>query len=574
MFPRVTKVRKGGTTYRYLQIVESFREEGVSKKRVVANLGRMEFLHGKLDELVRRLRRYCEEPLVAPEEMAGGTSGFWGGVLVARHLWEKTGLTEIIRRLSRRMRCKFDVEESAFVLVANRLTEPRSEHGLARWLEHTFVCDSEGARWKPDWLPPEKVTKERRVKVAHGQLNRWYRTLDALLAAKEEIERELYFTVRDLFNVKVDMVFYDVTSSFFRRRTPKGKLRRHGKSRDGHPREVQVVVGVVMANGWPIAHHVFPGNTADKATLQGVVADVEERFGIERVIVVADRGMVSAENLEFVAGRKYRYLVAIKGRRCEEAARVLDGLGDEWEKVDGENKVQEVALSGEGSRYLVVESEQRKEYERSLREKSVARTRDALGRIARSVKKGRLKDPAKIGARAGRALSENHGHRYFSYGVPSAGRFEFREDPAKMRAELIREGRYILKTDDPKITALDAVAAYKELSTVEDGFRDLKDVLEMRPVWHKTDPRVRAHIFVATLALFLKRTLQHILDEKGVNLSATDALEAMKSMSAAELDLGGRTERVVFAPGPDARRVLAALGIRKIDPPSPQRGSS
>ena len=185
---------------------------------------------------------------------------------------------------------------------------------------------------------------------------------------------------------------------------------------------------------------------------------------------------------------------------------------------------------------------------------------------------GRLKDPAKIGARAARAMSQNHGTRYFSYEVPGKGQFRFQEDRAKMEAELAREGRYILKTDDAQITALDAVEAYKELSTVEAGFRDLKDVIAMRPIWHKTDQRICAHIFVATLALFLKRTLQQQLEKRGLCLGASDALAAMMSVGVSELELDGQTHRVVSTPGRDARRVLKVLGIQELNPPSASAG--
>jgi len=223
-------------------------------------------------------------------------------------------LDEVLREHCQTTRQKFDVTETAFVLAANRLCEPGSEHGLARWLEHTFVCDRQGHRWEPDWLPAEQITKQHRVKVRHQQLNRWYRTLDALLAGKKEIEKALYFRVRDLFNVKVDMVFYDLTTTYFCRKSPVGKLRRHGQCKDGKPRQVHVLLGVVMANGFPIAHHVFPGNTAEKKTLQDVLLDLEIRFGLRRVMVVSDRGLVSPENLKFLSQTRLHYLLGIPGR--------------------------------------------------------------------------------------------------------------------------------------------------------------------------------------------------------------------------------------------------------------------
>jgi len=133
------------------------------------------------------------------------------------------------------------------------------------------------------------------------------------------------------------------------------------------------------------------------------------------------------------------------------------------------------------------------------------------------------------------------------------------------------EGQYILKTDDAELTAGDAVSAYKELSTVEFGFRDLKDVIEGRPIFHQRDERVEAHIFVATLALFLKRTLEHQLAAELPELSSTDAFAAMKSIGIAELNLNGQTTRLVSGGGRDARRLLAALGIKGIEPPSPEK---
>jgi transposase len=570
MFLRVSRVTSGQRTYEYLQILETYREEGRHRQRVIANLGRLDRLGETLDNLMRSMRRYCREQFVSPTEIASRSSAVWGPILLARHLWEEMGLTEIIHRVCRSPRQKYDVAERAFVLVANRLTEPSSEHGLARWLEHTFVCDRQGRRWEPDWLPVEAITKDQRVKVSSGQLQRWYRTLDALLGAKEAIEGALYRRVRDLFSLQVNLVFYDVTSAYFQRREPTGRLRRHGKSRDGHPREVQVIVGVVMANGWPIAHHLFPGQTADKSTLQSVVADVQRRFGVRRVTVVADRGMVSEANLAFLSERGFRYLVGIKGRRSREAAQVLASLGEDegaWVRVDEENRVQTVRLGEEPVRYFVVESGARKAYEQSLRERSMDRVGQALEKIARAVSAGRLKDPAKIGARAERAVAANHGKRYFSYAVGGEGQFTFEQDAEKMRAELAREGRYILKSDDPDLTAVDAVETYKELATVEAGFRDLKDVIAMRPIWHKTDDRIRAHILVATLALFLKRTLQHHLDAEGVCLSASDALGAMKTVSVTDLDLGGTKHRLVTSGGRDARRVLKALRLRDPRPP-------
>ena len=571
MFTRVTKVKSGGQTYEYLQIVEAYRDNGRPKQRVVANLGRLDRLGNRIDDLIGSLRKHSQKTFVSPDEIASREGLPWGPVLLCRHLWEQMDLPAILRRCCRSSRKRFDVAETAFVLVANRLCEPRSEHGLARWLEHTFVCDAEGRRWQPDWLAVEQITKQQRVKVRYRQLDRWYRTLDALLAAQPHIEEALYARVRDLFSVKVDLVFYDLTTTYFARRSPKGRLRRHGCPKDGKPRQVQVVLGVVMAHGWPIAHHVFPGNQAESKTLRKVLTDLDRRFGLGRVMVVSDRGLTTPENLAFLSESPFRYLLGLRGRRSKEACAVLDALQENrWVRVDAGNQAQEVKLADRSGRYFVIESRERKAYEESLRARSMERAREGFEKVAAAVEAGRLKDPAKIGARAARTASRHHGHRYYSWEVPGRGQFRFFEDPAKLEAETRHEGKYLLKTDDADLGPVEAVAAYKELSTVESGFRDLKDVIDMRPIYHQRDDRVRAHLFVASLALFLKRTLEHQLADQLPELSGTEAFAAMRSIGLRELTVGDEPLRLVPRGGRDAHRVLSAMGITDTKPPTPQ----
>lgn len=347
MFARVTTVRQGGRRYQYLQILESYHDDGHCRHRLVANLGRVDRLGDKLDRLVASLGPYCQKPPVRPEDLRCQSALTWGPVLLSRFLWDQMDLDEAIDPSGGSHRKHVAVRAAAFVLVAHRLCEPGSEHGLARWLEHTFVCDREGRRWEPDWLAAEKITKRQRVKVHSRQLALWYRTLDALFAAKDKIEQHLYYRVRDLFHVKVDLVCYDLTSTYFCRKRPRGVLCRHGIGKDGKPRQVQVLIGVVMANGFPIAHHVFAGNASEKKTLPEVLADLQNRFGIDHVMVVSDRGLVSPENLAFLSRQGFCYLLGIAGRRCRESASVLAALSEErWEPVDPNNRVQEVRLPG------------------------------------------------------------------------------------------------------------------------------------------------------------------------------------------------------------------------------------
>src|SRR5262249_29484635 len=156
-----------------------------------------------------------------------------------------------------------------------------------------FVCDRLGRRFMPQWK------NWNRVRVDFQQLHAWYRTLDRLLRAKDAIEVSLYQRLRDLFSIKPDLVFYDITSTYFEGTGP-GEMARHGYSRDQKRRNVQVIVGVVMVAGWPISHHVWEGNRRDAATVLEVLRDLKQRFDFQRVVFVGDRGMVSEDNLDQV----------------------------------------------------------------------------------------------------------------------------------------------------------------------------------------------------------------------------------------------------------------------------------
>ena len=291
MYPRIVKVRSSnGTVNEYVRVVEAYRDGGAPKQRTVVDLGRLDVLREMLPKLQRLLRGDGDLDLDSSSELKVVDASTWGPVLAVRTLFDQLGLWQILEAsLGRSKDVPFT--DRAFVLVANRLIRPTSEHGLAGWLETDFVCDRTGRRFIPNWH------QRNRVRVHPRQLETWYRTLDQLYKAKERIEEALYHRLRDLFRFKPDLVLYDITSTYFEGAGP-DDFAKHGYSRDGKPHNVQVVVGVVMVAGWPIAHHVWPGNRIDHDTVDEVVADLQKRFGFGRVVFVGDRGMVTAENLE------------------------------------------------------------------------------------------------------------------------------------------------------------------------------------------------------------------------------------------------------------------------------------
>jgi transposase len=604
MFIRTVKVpSSSGAVNEYVRVVEAYRDNGKVKQRVVADLGRKDVLTRLLPNLQRVLLGTPTPIGEDPDAIEVVDASTWGPVLAVRTLFEELGLWSIFEALLPRAKKGPSFAERAFVLLANRLIRPASEHGLARWLETDFVCDRQGRRFVPHWQ------QKGRVQVHHRQLGAWYRTLDVLIKAKDKIEVALYHRLRDLFSLQPDLVLYDITSTYFEGAGPED-FAKHGYSRDGKPQNVQVVVGMVMVAGWPIAHHVWAGNRIDATTVQEVVADLRTRFTFGRVLFVGDRGMVSDDNIEALARDGHGYLVGMKRRRNAELDGWLQKVDEaKWlacpvgitarEKKENppRTRVQEIDLSAATDadaeaeadpdaataatpgaaavasprRVFVIDSDERRSYEQAKRTQAMERTRVKLESVRRRVADGELTDAARIGAAAERALRAHKGYRYFAWKLHE-GVFEFFEEPVHFAREKRLEGRYVISTTETSLSALDAVALYKQLTEVERGFRRMKDVLSMRPVYHQVEPRVRAHIFVAALGLLLQTLLQHRLDAAAVDLSAEQALQALETVRHVRFEIGGESRTGVSASNLRARQVLNALAITNVRPPNPPIG--
>src|SRR6516164_3065617 len=573
MYPRTVKVRsKSGSVHEYVRVVEAYREGGQVKQRVVADLGRKDLLV----EVLPKLRRLLTGEAPDPADPQFGEATTWGPVLVVRALFDQLGLWVILdQHLGKAKGVPF--ADRAFALVANRLIAPASEHGLAGWLETDFVCDRKGRRFVPH------RHRRRRVRVHPRQLDAWYRTLDQLIRAKDRIEVALFHRLRDLFSLKPELVLYDITSTYFEGAGPVD-FARHGYSRDGKPHNVQVIVAVVMVCGWPIAHHVWAGNEVDHTTVEKAVTDLHRRFGFNRLVFVGDRGMVTADNLQMITTGGHGYLVGLKRRRNRKLGRWLGAIDEtKWidcpvgitarEKADPpRTRAQEVPSGIEGMRVIIVDSDERRGYEQAMRQRSMERTRVALEKLRQRVAAGQLKQPEKIGAAAQRLLQRNHGYRYYSWDIHQGG-FRYFENEASLAGEKSIEGKYVIATSESGLSVLDVVAIYKDLSDRERGFRQLKDVLAMRPIYHQIEQRVKADIFVAALALLVQRLLGRRLEEAGVDFSVERAMEALSTVRLVTLRLEDQAERRGVSGGcPDARRVLKALKLGELKPPSPPTG--
>ena len=544
MFFRVVNRKHGQSKYRYLHLVESYRDPakaGRPRQRLIHSFGNLAHIS---DEERRRLISSLSRALgleVSSPDLTTLDTRHFADLLALRSLWEELELPAQIRHLTAGRKVNFDLELIAFMMVAHRLIDPGSKLALTRWLPTAYLQD-----YDLDTI----------------QVQHCYRALDILDEIAPEIEEGLFLRLSNLFERELSLVFYDLTSTYFEGDGPTDAA--YGYSRDKRPDQKQIVIGLAVdRRGLPIAHLTFPGNRTDQKTLDEAVAHLKERFQIVRTIFVADGGVMSEANIEHLTSSGYQHLIALPKKRAR--AREL-AAGIEWTMDDavGENVMARPVSCADtpGIKYLVCYNPERAEQEAQIRDARLGRVTDALEGLQRQVTAGRLKDRDKILASAVGTLARLRAKRYFEVSSAADGQFEFRlrQEAVASRARL--DGYYFLQTDATELEACEILDAYKTLQRVEHAFRELKDTIQLRPIYHYDDGRVRGHVFVCMLAYLLARLLELRLEAAGRPLSARAAMEALEPVRVARNRLDGRIiDCVVQCRPPDADAVLSALGL-------------
>jgi transposase len=540
MYPRIVTVKRGEKVYRYLRIVESVREDGRVRQRTVVDLGSL-VQHSEDEWAVvsARLQRLLGTQVYLASEIEGRGVQSYGEVLVAKALWEQLELTPKLARLLPSQSVGYDFPVAILAQVLNRLMAPRSRLALLQWLEGVYLPELE----------------EHPL-----QLHQLYRSLGVLARGKERLEEALFVQLRDLLSLEVDVVLYDVTSTYFEgHRGPEQAA--HGYSRDKRPDCRQVLLGLVTTrDGLPIGHHVFAGNRVDSTTVQEVVASLRERFQIGRLIFVGDRGMVSRANVEAIAESGYEYIMGVRKRGGTEAAQLLAVPLEQYSVVSEGVSIYEGQGRDEAARYLVCHSAERVVEEQHILEGKLRRGHERLGAVAR--RRGLSRD--ELIAAAAQALTQVKAQKYFRFEVDEAGRLQYAEDEEAVATERQRIGKYVLKTNAAELSAEECLHAYKLLQEVEAAFRTMKDVLQLRPIYLWNQERVEGHIAVCVLAYLLRKLLQLRLRQAGVTESVSKAWDAVAKVRLVTLSLPDQTLRVITRPDPLARKVFRAVGITHI----------
>jgi hypothetical protein len=511
MYLRTTPRRNNdGSVVRYLQLAHNSWDPKAKRSRVqvIYNFGREDH-HNRaaLQRLVASVSRFLDPDQAlaaqAGEGLAFVESRPLGGVWALDGLWHRLGIDTTMRRLLAGRRLDPSAERVLFALVANRALAPSSKLAAAHWISDDAA------------IPGLAATSD----------DACYRAMDWLLEIHHELEQEIFGQVATLLDLEVDLLFFDTTSTYFEleepdtpiARDPSGLplpqpsddngqgdddgadtagFRSYGHSKDRRDDLPQIVVGMaVTRTGIPVRVWCWPGNTTDSALIRQVKHDLRD-WTLAKVIWVADRGFASAENRRYLRRGDHHYIIGERLRSgSAEATAALSRQG-RYQQVAGNLRVKEVKIS-EAERFVVCYNPEQADRDAAVRERLLAQLKET---IAASDKL-----PVTKRAELRGVLSTKPGLNRYLRVTPGG---LLRTDKQTIKAEHGLDGKYLLRSSDPHLSAEDIALGYKQLLVVERGWRDMKQVIDLRPVYHRKEERIRAHVLLCWLALLLTRTIE------------------------------------------------------------------
>ena len=558
------KITRSGPR-QYLQLVEAFRDDaGKAKHRTLVTLGRLDQLTESLDSVISGLLKVTGRPdfLNAPSpDVEFESARALGNVWALNELWESLGFGEL-RRVFKKTRHSIDIEALIRVMVFNRLCDPESKLGVLRWLDTVAMPGVE----------MESITHQHLL-----------RSMDALVDHQTEVDAVVANLLRPLIDQELSVVFYDMTTIRTEGTSDQeGDVRRFGMAKEGLIAR-QVMLGVVQTgDGLPIYHEVFAGNTAESPTLLPTLKTVLERFpSIRRVVLVADRGLLSLDNLEALSeirlesGEPLEFVLAVPGRRYSEFAELLDTF--QAQCVDAEQEIV-AELPWRGLRLVVAHDPDVAKDAQALRRERI----EALEAQA-SAWVGKL-DAQDAGVKArGKKLSDSGAKARLYHAVKEAHLaniirvdlknelFAYEIDPDALALAELMDGKLLLVTNTPDLSPQGVVDRYKSLADIERGFRVLKSEIEIGPVFHRLPSRIKAHAAICFIALILYRVMRQRLRSADAQLSPERALAELQKLQHHQIRIN-QAERPVTGISrlSDTQdRVFAALRLKK--PTQPQQ---
>jgi transposase len=538
---RVSRKNKNGSKVVYLQLAQNEWDSKAkyAKARVIYSFGREDQLDvNALRRLVESISRYLspEEALRAQAkidqaaEFTFEASKKLGGAWTLDQLWKRLDLDQIIRELLAGRKHNIDVERLIFAMVANRALDPTSKLGLEDWLRDEVA------------LPG--------LNEAH--VHQFYRAMDLLLEMRSQLEEQVYFSTANLLNLEVDLIYFDTTSSYFEvepQEAPDDEnLRKLGYSKDKRPDLLQVVIGMaVTKEGLPIRCWVWPGNTADKTVVEEAKKDLVG-WKLGRVISVMDRGFSTEDNLTTLQRAGGHYIVGEPMRSGKKIVDEAMSRKGRYQKVRDNLEVKEIVV-GDGEkrqRFVLAYNPKEAEKDKKQRDRMVRDLETALEELHQLPEKKHTKTACAL-----------RSHKLYGRYLRQLKDGQLRINRQALRDAARYDGKYLIRTSDDTLSAEEVALGYKNLMAVENGFRTLKSTLCLRPMHHRIEDRIKAHVLLNWLALLLIRLAELKTGETWPKLKHTMDQMVLGKFSSKNGDFYQRTELTA-----KQREILKALGLK------------
>lgn len=535
---KISRKNKDGSTVTYVQLAHNERDpqKGFAVAKVLYNFGRIENLDvEQLKRLVNSISRFLspEDVLEAKVSMEVATAGIkwkscrqFGGIYLLANLWAKLQFGTILSKRIQSKRYKTPIIQAVFAMVANRCLAPSSKLAISEWVAKNVYIPQ---------LP------QLDVQVL-------YRAMDFLLQHQPSLEQEIYWAVADMLNLEVDILFFDTTSSYFET-DELTELKQRGYSKDKRSDLPQVVIGLaVTREGIPVKHWVFPGNTADMATIEQVKNDLMG-WRLSRCIFVHDSGMTSEANLQYLQRGGGHYIVGRKLKSGEREAEAALSQKGPYTKIRENLYAKEIMLGdGEKRKRLVLV----KNVEEERRAKTVRQS------IIDAIEQKLDHPNSRRSSAHSKEVCELKSHKVYGRYIKELKNGQLKINKSQVVADRRFDGKFLIETSDETLSMTDVVLGYKQLNDVEKAFRSLKTTLELRPNYHSRDDRIRCHILLCFLALVLARII-----ESKTNVSWSRIRTEMNRIYVGEFRQNGKTISLMTELTKKQRSIFAALDIKE-----------
>lgn len=551
----------------YLKIVESYREKGKSKHRTIVNLGRADILaESGLENIIKGLQKYLkrkenEQNMIRDISTIEEKARVNYGYVAFQTLWNKYSLSELLNNLICERKIEFDFVQTVFLMVINQLLRPSSKYYLQR-NQDSYLSGKQN-------IP----------------LHHFYRSLDILADNKPAIENALFSKNRNLFNMQVDIVFYDVTTFHFESQR-QDDLRDFGFSKAHKYNEVQVVLGMLIdCEGRPIGYELYPGNTFDSKTLLKILKKLKAQFNLNKVIIVADKGINSKLNLKYIKDNGFDYIVSARIKNMKKSVQKEILSDKDYHRIGNNNlyywrddfdKEDNLFTHKELNYTNVIKYIDENPSEDHKRNKWIKEELPEKLICTFSSKRARkdAKDRERAIEKAMKVISKNNksvisGKRGYKRFVTDDREeiedesYHLQLDEKRILEESKFDGFYAIQCSDLSLDPLKVIDNYHYLFKIEESFRILKSTMETRPIFLWTHKRIEGHFVSCFIAFLLERELELCLRRRNVDFSTERIKEALNKMEFSEIEIEGQEYFLKGKHNSLASKIFAILKIKQ-----------